>query len=123
MSDDVAALKEVGQGIAAALKDAGLAGKTLILASSDMTHYEPEESAREKDKQAIDAILALDEDALVERIRRYHISMCGYAPAIVMIAAAKALGATKAELTDYQTSAAASGDTSSVVGYAGIIVY
>ena len=92
------------------------------MASSDMTHYEPHESARKKDNQAIEAILDLNEDELLRRVEELDISMCGYAPAVSLISAAKELGATGAELVRYQTSGDTSGDYSSIVGYAGIII-
>jgi len=87
-----------------------------------MTHYESHEDARSKDQKAIDAILKLDEVELVRRVGKYNISMCGYAPVAIMLAASKELGAKTAELVKYQTSGDASGDYSSVVGYAGVIV-
>lgn len=87
-----------------------------------MTHYEPHEVARKKDRQAIEAILDLNEDELLRRVDELGISMCGYAPVVILIAAAKELGAKKAELVKYQTSGDTSGDYSSVVGYAGILV-
>jgi hypothetical protein len=87
-----------------------------------MTHYEPLMSAEKKDKIAIEAILKLDPDKLMEAIGRLNISMCGYAPVIVMLSAALVLGAKSAKLISYQTSADATGDNSAVVGYAGIIV-
>jgi len=112
--------EEIGRALAAAIKKAG--NDAVIVASSDMTHYEPHEKARDKDRQAIEAILDLDAAELVKRINRFNITMCGYAPAISLITAAKALGAKKAELVKYQTSGDTSGDFSSVVGYAGIII-
>ncbi|MCX6005186.1 MAG: AmmeMemoRadiSam system protein B [Chloroflexi bacterium] len=112
--------KEIGKAIAAAEKEAGI--EAVILASSDMTHYEPHESAKAKDKKAIEAILNLDADELIKRIAKYDISMCGYAPVVALITAAIELGAGKAELVRYQTSGDTSGDYSSVVGYAGIII-
>ena len=87
-----------------------------------MTHYESQESAKNKDKKAIDAILKLDEENLMEEIQRWDISMCGYAPTIVMLSCLKQLGARKAELVDYKTSGDTSGDYTSVVGYAGILI-
>lgn len=120
---DLTALKEIGKDIASGVKESNLQDSTLIVASSDMTHYEPQEEAERKDKEAIGAILALDEDRLWEKVKKLGISMCGYAPAIVMIVAAKLLGATKAKLVKYETSAEATGDKTSVVGYAGILVY
>jgi AmmeMemoRadiSam system protein B len=115
-----AAYKEIGKAIAAAIKETGI--EALIVASSDMTHYEPHEQAKAKDQKAIEAILDLDSDELIQRISKYGISMCGYAPVVSLITAATELGAGKAELIKYQTSGETSGDYSSVVGYAGIII-
>jgi hypothetical protein len=112
--------KEIGSAIARAIKD--LDREALIIASSDMTHYEPHESARRKDNSAIEAILALDEDELLKRVEELKMSMCGYAPVASLITAAKELGARGAELISYQTSGDATGDYGSVVGYAGIII-
>jgi len=112
--------KEIGREIAQAIKD--LNKEVVIIASSDMTHYEPQESAQRKDTQAIEAILDLNEDELLRRVDKLNISMCGYAPVASLISAAKQLGATGAELVRYQTSGDTTGDYSSVVGYAGIII-
>ncbi len=112
--------KEIGREIAQAVKE--LNKEVVIIASSDMTHYEPQETARKKDNQAIEAMLDLDEDELLRRVEELNISMCGYAPVVSLISAAKELGATGAELVKYQTSGDTSGDYSSVVGYAGILI-
>lgn len=122
LSDDCEALKETGKEIASAIKQAGIQGSTLIVASSDMTHYEPLAQAQKKDKEAIEAILELNEDKLIEKVRKLNITMCGYAPIITMLAAAKALGATNGKLIKYQTSGEITRDNDSVVGYAGIII-
>jgi len=114
------AYKKIGMELAGAIK--GSKKDIVILASSDMTHYEPHETARNKDRQAIEAILDLNEDELLRRVDKFGISMCGYAPVVSLISAAKELGAKKAELVKYQTSGDTSGDYSSVVGYAGILV-
>ena len=113
---------EIGECLAKAVKELKIEKETAIIASSDMTHYESQHSAEEKDSKAIDAILNLDEKALIERVQELDITMCGFAPCAIMIAAAKRLGAKKARLVKYQTSGDASGDRSSVVGYAGIII-
>jgi hypothetical protein len=112
--------KEIGKAMAASIK--GLKRDVIIIASSDMTHYEPYESAKLKDTRAIEAILELNEDELLKRIEELNITMCGYAPTVSLISASKELGAKKAELIKYQTSGDISGDYSSVVGYAGIII-
>jgi len=115
-----ATYKEIGRELAKAIK--ALNKEVIIIASSDMTHYEPQESAQWKDNQAIEAILDLDEDELLRRVDELRISMCGYAPAVSLISAAKELGAKRAELVRYQTSGDTTGDYASVVGYAGIII-
>lgn len=113
---------KIGQDIANTVKKMHRLQDTLFIASSDMTHYEEEKIARSKDKLAIDAILELNEAKLLDVIDKHEISMCGYVPVAIMISYAKAQGAKKARLIKYQTSADASGDYSSVVGYAGIIM-
>jgi len=115
-----AAYKEIGRELAKAIQKSGK--EVVIIASSDMTHYEPQEQAENKDNQAIEAILDLNEDELLRRVDELNISMCGYAPTVALISAAKELGAAKAELVKYQTSGDTTGDYSAVVGYAGIII-
>ena len=112
--------KEIGKELAKAIRESNKG--VVIMASSDMTHYEPQESAQEKDTQAIQAILDLNEDELLRRVDELNISMCGYAPTVSLISAAKELGATGAELVRYQTSGDTTGDYSAVVGYAGVII-
>ncbi|MBP7088887.1 MAG: AmmeMemoRadiSam system protein B, partial [Candidatus Omnitrophica bacterium] len=94
----------------------------LMVASTDLTHYEPDQTARKKDRLAIDAIINLDEQELINRIRKERITMCGEAPVAILIACLKKIGAQKAQIVLYQTSADASKDKSSVVGYAGLII-
>jgi len=96
--------------------------KVLIIASSDMNHYESDAITRVKDHKAIERVLALDARGLWEVVLREDISMCGFGPTVVMLTAAKLLGATSATLVKYATSGDVSGDYASVVGYAGIVV-
>jgi AmmeMemoRadiSam system protein B/AmmeMemoRadiSam system protein A len=112
--------QEIGREIARAVKE--LKREVVIMTSSDMTHYESQESAQWKDAQAIEAIVELNEEKLLQRVQTLNITMCGYAPAVSLISAAKELGATRAELVKYQTSGDTTGDYSSVVGYAGIVL-
>jgi len=121
-SDQLSSLKGLGKEIAGLINRNNLKSSTLLIASSDMTHYESQQEAERKDNEAIEAILELDEDKLMKRITGLNISMCGYAPVITVISAAKALGAKKARLIKYQTSGEVTGDTESVVGYAGVII-
>ncbi len=94
----------------------------LIVASSDMTHYESHACASEKDRKAIDQILKMDPEGLFRTVEEEGITMCGVNPATVMLAACKELGATQAELVRYMTSGEVSGDMDQVVGYAGVVV-
>ena len=94
----------------------------LIVASSDMNHYESDVVTRAKDHRAIERILTLDPRGLFDVVTQQDISMCGYGPVVVMLTAARGLGAKSAELVKYATSGDISGDRDMVVGYAGVVV-
>ena len=94
----------------------------LIVASGDMNHYESDVVTRAKDHRAIERILALDPRGLHDVVTQQNISMCGLGPAVVMLTAARQLGAKSAELVKYATSGDVSGDRDMVVGYAGVMV-
>lgn len=117
---DFAALQSLGIAIADVL--AQQPEPVLIIASSDMNHYETDATTRIKDRKALNQILALDPRALHETVIREGITMCGMGPAVTMLTAASALGATRADLVRYATSGDINGDRDEVVGYAGIIV-
>lgn len=95
----------------------------MLVASSDMSHYIPAARARELDFLAIERLLQLDAEGLYRTVRDRRISMCGVAPAVIMLSAARALGASAAELLCYTNSGAVSGDTEEVVSYASLAVY
>jgi len=97
--------------------------KVLIVASSDMTHYESHERAKAKDRMAIEKILELDPEALFHTVSREKISMCGVVPASIMLLCAKKRGVRCSKLIRYQTSGEVSRDWNQVVGYAGMVVY
>lgn len=113
-------LIELGGGIAKAVKEAGY--PVVVVASSDMSHFIPDELARENDRRALEKVLSLDPRGLYTTVTEYKISMCGYMPATAVLASALALGAIDAELVKYATSAEISGDYQSVVGYAGVLI-
>ncbi len=94
----------------------------LLLASSDLNHYEPAAVSEAKDARALEAVTALDGEELLARCKRERISMCGRGPAATVIAAARALGATRADVVDYRHSGWVSGDNARVVGYAGVVI-
>lgn len=111
---------EIAESIAKAVKAVDY--PVVLLASSDMSHYLPDQSARQKDRLAIERILDLDPPGLYQVVTRERISMCGYLPATIMLVASRMLGATKAKLVKYATSGDVSGDYESVVGYAGVVI-
>lgn len=94
----------------------------LIIASSDFTHYEPQEYAKNADKQAIEAILEFNPKKLYDMIYHQNLTMCGPGPITVMLIVCETLGAKKAELLQYATSGDVSGMVDQVVGYASIII-
>jgi AmmeMemoRadiSam system protein B len=87
-----------------------------------MNHYESDEITREKDRHAIEAITGLDPDGLDAAVTTQCISMCGIAPTLAVLHAARALGATGATLVRYATSGDRNGDRTRVVGYAGFTI-
>ncbi len=115
---------DVLRGLGEALADVISAQKEkiLIIASSDMNHYESDAVTRIKDNKAIERVLAMDARGLWDVVMNEDISMCGFGPTTVMLTAARPLGATSARLIKYATSGEVSGDYESVVGYAGITV-
>ncbi|HXX95614.1 MAG TPA: MEMO1 family protein [Candidatus Bathyarchaeia archaeon] len=116
MQDKVTA-SEIGDSIASSTQNLN----TLLIASSDFTHYEPNDEAHRKDDELIKAILSLDISNFYTTFERLNVSACGYGAIASIMTAAKALGATKGELLRYATSGDVMGDTNNVVGYASII--
>jgi AmmeMemoRadiSam system protein B len=115
MQDLVSAV-EVGKALAAVL-----AGKNaVVIASSDMTHYEPQRNAAAKDMMALRAVEAMNEKRFYSVIEKQNVTACGYGPIAALIVAAKGLGAKEADLLCYKTSGDVIGDYSSVVGYAAV---
>jgi AmmeMemoRadiSam system protein B len=111
-------LLQMGDGLARAVASCRKA--PLLVASTDMTHYESGRTARRKDFLALDKVLALDPEGLYQVVRDQGITMCGVLPTVVMLQAAIGLGAKDAELVAYTNSGDVTGDQSEVVGYAGV---
>lgn len=109
----------LGEGLARAV---GAADDVLLVASSDMSHYVPVDTARALDELALRQLIALDAAGLYRTVERLDISMCGFIPATVVVVAARALGAHKATLVRYGSSGEASGDYDRVVAYAGVTI-
>lgn len=118
--DDWPSSRQLAQGLAALI--AAWPEKVLLLASSDMTHYEPADVAARKDAVALGHIERLNGEELLQACRASHITMCGRAPAAVVIEASRLLGGTSATVVDYRHSGLVNGDNERVVGYAGVLV-
>ena len=112
--------REVGEALARLIREEE--EPPILLASSDMNHFEPREVGRAKDDLALARIEALDPEGLFRTVRAESITMCGFLPATALLFAARALGAARAEVVSRRDSGDETGDTSSVVGYAGVVV-
>jgi len=121
MNHEYGACRDVGLAVAEAIRASGK--RVLLIASTDMSHYISRDLAERKDRMAIEAMVALDPERLHGTVLRERISMCGFHPTTAVLIAAKALGASRAELVRYTTSGDVTKDDSSVVGYAGLIVW
>jgi len=96
--------------------------RVLLVASSDMNHFESAAHTEVVDREAIERMENYDPAGLYTLVRQNNISMCGVIPAVVMLEAAAALGATSCRLLRYDHSGRVNGDLQSVVGYAALIV-
>lgn len=110
----------IGKAIAKTIKECG--EDVLIVASTDMNHYENQTTTMHKDDMAIQRVLALDPKGLLSTCGEHRVTMCGVIPTSIMIVACKELGAEEAKLVEHTTSGDTSGDYDSVVGYAGFLV-
>jgi AmmeMemoRadiSam system protein B len=118
MMQDLEVSRDVGKAIATAAMDKNV----LIIASTDLSHYESQSQAEAKDRLALDAIHHLDEAELQQVVEIHNISMCGYGPVSAAIAASKKLGAENTTLLQYKTSGDITGDKRQVVGYASLSI-
>ena len=119
-TDRYGVLEELGHAVAKVV--AAQSEAVLVIASSDMNHYESDAITRVKDERAIAPLLALDPRRLYDTVRAEGITMCGFAAAVAMLVAARDLSATESELMGYATSGDINGDRERVVGYAGIVI-
>jgi MEMO1 family protein len=113
-------LDEIGLALAEVIKRSNK--EVLLVASSDMTHYEPREAAEKKDQYVLKKLADMDPSILYRSVTGHRISMCGIMPVTVALITALELGATKTELIHYTDSGEITGDTDQVVGYAGVLI-
>ena len=116
---DIETATEIGVSIQKTASELGR--DVLVIASTDFTHYQPQNVAEKQDMQVIDAIKAMDEKLMMERVNQLNVSMCGYGPVAATMVATKKMGATRCEFKKYATSGDSTGDTGSVVAYASAV--
>ena len=116
LMQDLSSAKEVGETTAKIAADMN----AVVIASSDMTHYETQQSAERKDRKALEAVEALDADRFYSTVETNRVTACGYGPIAALVTTAKRLGVKEAKLLCYKTSGDVIGDYSSVVGYAAV---
>uniref|UniRef100_A0A7C4EKD9 MEMO1 family protein ENV75_03480 n=1 Tax=Thermodesulfovibrio aggregans TaxID=86166 RepID=A0A7C4EKD9_9BACT len=114
--------EDLAEAIAEALKELELREHVIIIASTDMSHYLPDDMARKVDSLAIEMIKNFDPEGLYNTVLQQRISMCGFVPTVTMLYATKLLGAKDVRVIKYATSAEISRDYDKVVGYLGAII-
>jgi AmmeMemoRadiSam system protein B len=112
----------LGADLARAIREIG-ERDVLMVASTDMSHYVPADVAGQLDRLALERVISLDPEGLYRVVTRHDISMCGFVPTTVALAAARELSADRAELVRYGNSGEVSGDLARVVGYASLRVH
>lgn len=117
---DIGAAETLGRAINAAV--AATRRNAIVIASSDFTHYEPAEKAREKDMPAISLLEKMDEAGFEEVVEERGLTICGHGPIAAAMHYAKLCGAKKCELLKYTNSGEAAGDNKSVVAYAALAI-
>jgi MEMO1 family protein len=116
---DLETASELGEAIAETSREIGR--DIVVIASTDFTHYQPQEVAKSQDEKVLETIKAMDEKLLIKRVAELNVTMCGYGPVATALVASKAMGANSTEILKYATSGDSTGDYSSVVGYASAV--
>ena len=112
--------KDLAKSIYKASKELGR--KIVVIASTDLTHYEDSDTAKFYDTKVINAIENMDSNELFRQIVEYDITMCGYGPTITAMEYSKLAGAENSYVLKYSNSGDVSGDYDSVVGYASAMI-
>ena len=117
---DIGAAETLGRAVFAAVGK--VKRNAIVIASSDFTHYEPAERAREKDMPAISMLEKMDEHGFEEIVEERALSICGHGPIAAAMHYAKLAGAKKCELLKYTNSGETTRDSKSVVAYAALAI-
>lgn len=113
---------KIAEAIADSVKELEIIERTIVISSTDMSHYLPDDLARRIDALAIEKIKNFDPEGLYQTVLEYKISMCGFLPTVTMLYTTKILGATEVKIVKYTTSAEVNRDYDRVVGYLGAII-
>ena len=109
----------LGESVAKLIKDKNIA----VIASSDLTHFEHHDSAKNKDTQILNAIEKMDAKSMYDIKYKLNVTMCGFGPIAATIEAAKNTNRTKSKILNYATSGDVTGDRGQVVGYGSAMFY
>ncbi|MCS7164215.1 MAG: AmmeMemoRadiSam system protein B [Thermodesulfovibrio sp.] len=112
----------LAQSIATSVEELNIKDKIILIASTDLSHYLPDDMARKVDSLVVEKIKNFDPEGLYNTVIKHNISMCGFIPTTVMLYTTKLLGAKEVQIIKYATSAEVSRDYDKVVGYLGAIV-
>jgi AmmeMemoRadiSam system protein B len=110
---DMDTARELGKGLSVLLKGRD----AVLIASSDLTHYEPAKVAREKDTALLETVLRLDIEAFYSVLEEKRVTACGYGAIGAVMEASRLLGFKRGELHKYASSGDTTGDNDAVVGY------
>ena len=97
--------------------------KTLLVASSDLSHFYNAKKASILDNVVIDDLKKFNEEKLFQDLQHGSCEMCGGGPAVTVMKACKLLGANRSEVLVYRTSGDVTGDYNEVVGYLSALFY
>lgn len=117
---DLETTTEIGSAIAKTQEKLGR--DLVVVASTDFTHYKPQDIAYNTDRQVLEAINILDEKLMMKLVYELNVTMCGFGPVAATMVYTKKIGATKAEILKYATSGDITGDKSAVVGYGSAVI-
>jgi AmmeMemoRadiSam system protein B len=108
------------EAVAGALIEVLKGRKAVLVASSDLTHYEPAETARMKDTALMEKVSAMDFDGFYSTLERLQVTACGFGAIATVMRVASAVGMKKGEVLKYATSGDTTGDNLQVVGYGSV---
>jgi AmmeMemoRadiSam system protein B len=112
--------RSTAEAVAKGIVEAVGGRKAVIVASSDLTHYEAAEAARKKDMALLERVVNMDLDGFYSTLEQLRVTACGFGAIATVMLAARALGLSHAELLKYANSGDTSGDNLQVVGYGSV---